>query len=121
MLTINCPNCNTKVNKLYSTCTNCGISISAYILVSDRIAALEIAGLQFQEKKKFLSAHRVYSILLEYKPESRAYLIAYAQSTIGLGDLTEAEDIAETLSKRFIKNKEVECLVELIKHKRLSQ
>jgi hypothetical protein len=118
MVNINCPNCDTKVSRLYLNCPNCDISLSTYILMAERIAALEIAGLQFLEEKKYISAHRVYSILLEYKPESRKYLIDYAQSTIGLGDLTEAEDIAETLSKRFIKNKEVENLMELIKSKK---
>lgn len=114
---INCPSCGHSNSNVRIHCNTCGLNIYHLVLMQKRIVLLEEEASQLLDAQDWLAAYGVFSILLEYKPSSTKYIIGLGTAAAELNELSLAEEILLQLSKRLKKNKELQKLSALIKHK----
>lgn len=104
---ISCPLCGKSNNHLYSTCQHCNSRLNEYGLLLKRINALEQAGNETLDKKAYIDSLRIFSVLLEYKPQQTRYLKGLCKACIGLHVYDYAEDIINDLSSRLKNDKDL--------------
>ncbi len=107
---IKCPACGSGCNPLIMNCKSCGSRVVEYIALQRRVEALEKAAGISMNSSKWVESIRLFSVLLEYRPQQPRYLKGLASACLKIGEQEHAREILEELGGRFKNDAELEVL-----------
>ena len=105
-----CPSCSTVCTPLSVQCKNCGGRVAEYITMRRRVDELEKDADSLTAEGNWIETVRLYSILLEYRPQHPRYLKGLALGCIEIGQMEYAREIVEGLASRFSNDEEIRTL-----------